>query len=237
MRPLLIVKTGNKLAEAASRPGDFEDWIAAGTGMPRERVRVARVHEAEPLPEPQELAGVVVTGAAAMVTDRAPWSERTAVWLRGAVEAELPTLGICFGHQLLGYGCGGEVGPNPRGREIGTVEVVLDAAAASDPLFRGLEPTLRVHATHVESLLRLPPGARRLASNAHDPNQAFAIGRRAWGVQFHPEFDAATMRGYLAGRRAIVAGEGLDPDALSLAVSETPHGSALLRRFAELLLD
>jgi GMP synthase (glutamine-hydrolysing) len=236
VRPLLIVKAGTKLAQARSRAGDFEDWIAAGVGVSKDRVRVAKVYAGDALPAPGEVAGVVVTGAAAMVTERAPWSEHSAVWLRDAVRAELPILGICYGHQLLAHGLGGRVGPNPRGREIGTIEVTLEDSARDDPLFGALDRRLRFHATHVESLLKLPRCARRLAANAHDPNQAFAIGRHAWGVQFHPEFDAATMRGYLAGRSEVVRREGLDPEALTRAVRETEDGTALLRRFGELVL-
>ena len=60
----------------------------------------------------------------------------------------------------------------------------------------------------------LPPGARLLASSRGDPHQAFAVGDHAWGVQFHPEFDADVVRAYLEARRDAVRAEGLDPDAL-----------------------
>ncbi len=89
--------------------------------------------------------------------------------------------------------------------------------------------------THVESVLELPPGARRLAENDCDPNQAFAMGERAWGVQFHPEFDADVIRGYLEERADELRSEGLDPEALARDVTEAPAGPLLLRRFADLL--
>jgi GMP synthase (glutamine-hydrolysing) len=92
-----------------------------------------------------------------------------------------------------------------------------------------------VNATHRESVLALPEGARRLAESDADPNQAFAVGACAWGVQFHPEFDAMVMRGYLKARESVLRDERLDPDALLAAVGETPAGPALLRRFRALL--
>ena len=79
----------------------------------------------------------------------------------------------------------------------------------------------------------LPPGARRLGENALDPHHAFAVGAAAWGVQFHPEFDAAVMRAYLIARREILRGEGIDPGPLEQRVTESPQGFALLRRFAD----
>ena len=94
-----------------------------------------------------------------------------------------------------------------------------------------------MQSTHVEAVLELPAGARRLASSQGDPNQAFAVGERAWGVQFHPEFDADVVRSYLTARRELLLGEGFDPEALRSAASDSPHGVALLRRFAALLRD
>jgi len=237
MRPLLIVKSGRTLPELARRRGDYEDWIAAGMGLDPARLRIAHVYENAPLPEPDAFAGVVVTGSSAMVSHREPWSERTADWLAGAVRAGTPVLGICYGHQLLAHGLGGRVGQNPRGREIGTVEVRLSRAARGDPLFEQLPERLRVQATHVEAVLELPAGARLLGSSDADPHQAFAVGERAWGVQFHPEFDADVVRAYLTARRELLLAEGLDPEALWRAASDSPHGTAILRRFARLLRD
>ena len=235
VRPLLVVKTGRKLPSFVERIGDYEDWVREGLGLPPEAVTVARVCESEPLPATEGLAGVVVTGSSAMVSQREPWSERTAAWLETAVRAGTPVLGICFGHQLLAHGLGGRVGVNPRGREIGTVDVVLGEAARDDALLRGFASPLRVQATHVESVLELPPGARLLGSSAGDPHHAFAVGATAWGVQFHPEFDAGTTRHYIEERREIIRDEGLDPDALKRGTTDTPDGGAILTRFAELL--
>ncbi len=235
MRPVLIVKTGSSLPELVARRGDYEVWIRAGLGLSPERVQVAPVHEGAGLPEPERVAGVVVTGSSAMVSRREPWSERTGHWLARAVAAGTPLLGICYGHQLLAHALGGVVGVNPRGREIGSVVVRRAEAAASDPLLEGLSDPLRMQATHVESVLELPPGSRRLAWSDLDPNQAFAVGPRAWGVQFHPEFDAGVIRAYLTARHEILRAEGLDPEALLRDVTESGDGRALLQRFAALL--
>jgi GMP synthase (glutamine-hydrolysing) len=84
-------------------------------------------------------------------------------------------------------------------------------------------------------VLALPAGAVRLAESDLDPVQAFSAGPRAWGVQFHPEFDADTVRTYLVARAEKVRAEGLDSEALLAAVREAPGGPRLLRRFAELI--
>jgi GMP synthase (glutamine-hydrolysing) len=237
VRRVLVVKTGTTLAQLRPRRGDYEDWVVEGLGLPWGRIELVVVYEGATLPEPSEPAGVVVTGSSALVSGREPWSERAAAWLREAVVADTPLLGICYGHQLLAHALGGRVGRNPRGREIGTVAVELREAARKDPLLGGLPARLTVQATHVESVLDLPPGARLLASSAIDPHQAFACGERAWGVQFHPEFDAEVVRAYLEVRREELREEGIDPESLERAVEESPHGTRLLRRFAALLRD
>jgi GMP synthase (glutamine-hydrolysing) len=233
--PVLIVKTGTTVPNVVTRRQDFETWIARGMQLPPDAVAVRRVYMDEALPAPSEVRAVVVTGSSAMVSEREPWSERTAAWLRDAVERGTPVLGICYGHQLLAHAFGGTVENNPRGRNIGTVDVTLDGGAARDPLFAGMDAVLHVPVSHRQSVTALPAGARLLGATARDPNHAFCIGDRCWGVQFHPEFDADIVRGYIDARRAQIDAEGLDAEALWRDARDTAHGPSILRRFAELI--
>jgi len=235
MDPLLIVKTGTTFASLADEWGDFEDWIGAGMGLDRNRVTVIAVFEGEALPDPKRFSGIVVTGSSAMVSHREAWSESTAEWLRDAVQCAIPVLGICYGHQLLAHALGGRVGPNPRGRQIGTVRVQLAEKAEDDALLAGFGDSLRAHTTHAEAVLELPDAAVRLGWTRGDPNTAFCFGTAAWGVQFHPEFDAHVMRRYIEERRELLIAEDIDVGDRLGAVEECPDASAVLRRFCELL--
>lgn len=235
MRPVLIVKAGTTVPEVARRRRDFETWISAAMGLSDAQVKLCCVYEGDALPDPHDASAVVVTGSPALVTDREAWSERTADWLRGAVLAKTPVLGICYGHQLLAHAFGGVVEHNPRGRHIGTVDVELTEEAQRDPLFGGFERVLHVPVSHRQSVTQLPQGARLLVTAALDPHHAFALGDCAWGVQFHPEFDADIVRGYIDARRDAIADEGLDPDALFARAQDSLHGTLLLRRFMHLV--
>ena len=188
----------------------------------------------EALPDCTAFSGVIVTGSSAMVTDKAEWSEGTAHWMADVVAAEVPLLGICYGHQLLAHALGGVVGYNPKGREIGTVEVHLNAMGQTDMFLGELPTSFLAQASHSQSVLTLPNEARLLASNALEPHHAFVVGSCAWGVQFHPEFDAWYVRALIDHREDALQSESLNADALRAQVCDTPEAQGLLKRFVEL---
>ncbi len=234
MGKILIIKTGSTLPALKAQKGDFEQWVFSGMGVGEGETLTVDVTAGAALPPPSGLRGIIVTGSHSMVTEHLDWSERTAKWLAGAVAQQIPVLGICYGHQLLAYALGGEVADNPLGREYGTVEVNLSEAARGDRLLGGLPARLQVHVAHVQSVLRLPQGAVRLASGVRDGNAAFSVGQSAWGVQFHPEFDAGVVRAYIQYVSAPLRAEGQNPEALRAGAADNPYGGEILRRFARL---
>jgi GMP synthase (glutamine-hydrolysing) len=232
MKSILIVKTGGTYPDMAARFGDFEDWFVERLDRSAAAIETVSPYCGEALPPAASFGGIVITGSHDMVTDKHPWSEQTAGWVKEAVDAGIPLLGVCYGHQLLAHAMGGVVGDTPGGKEFGTVSLRLTEQARLDPLFGHLEgPSLLVHACHSQSVLDLPAGATLLASSDMDPHHAFSIGRRAWGVQFHPEFDGRILRHYIARFSAELSRQGNDVDRLLAAIRETPESEALLRRF------
>jgi len=228
------MEAGRTFASLAGSLGDFSDWVIRGLGLPRESVSVVAAFAGASLPDPSTVAAVVVTGSHAMVTESEPWSEHLAAWLAAAVACGTAVLGICYGHQLLARALGGTVGFHPRGYEVGTVPVRLNAAGRRDPLFAAIPEHFSAQVFHAQSVLTLPAGACLLAGNAFEPHQAVAYGKRAWGVQFHPEFDVSVMRAYIETEAAGLRRQGRDPRALADAVRETPVSAALLAVFARL---
>ena len=213
------------------RHGGFPHWIRTAAGLARGELEAVDVQSGEVPSSHRDYAGVLVTGSGAMVSDREAWSERAADWLRDAAHDGAHVFGICYGHQLLAHALGGEVGDNPRGREMGTVAIDLHPHAGDDPLFAGLPARFAAQATHLQSVLAPPPGATVLAASDLDDAHAFRWGEDAWGVQFHPEFSAGHMRGYIAARRDALAAEGHDALALHDAVRAAPDARRVLRRF------
>jgi GMP synthase (glutamine-hydrolysing) len=197
---ILIVRTGRPSEPVARRFGGFEDWFGR---LVSPRVDVEVADAAAPLPAFSPFDGILLTGSLASVTERAPWMHALAHWSLAAARAR-PLLGVCFGHQLLGWALGGRVERNPSGPECGTRTVTLTAAGRADPLFDGLPPRFLAPEAHEDHVRAAPPGARLLATGARTPVEAFAWGDTLRAVQFHPEFDEGRSHATVSASRAML---------------------------------
>ncbi|MGI5863986.1 MAG: glutamine amidotransferase-related protein [Myxococcales bacterium] len=196
---LLLALPGSLPARLRGESGDFDGWFArALAGLPVE-LTAARIDGGGPLPD-GEHDGIIVTGSLASLAAPEPWMDQAAAWLRRRVESGAAVLGVCFGHQLLGYAFGAAVVRNPRGPEFGTVEIELTPEGLEDPLFRGMGPRFKVQQTHEDALAGAAGGALMLAASEKTRVQALAFGPRARGVQFHPEMSEEEARRLCAGR-------------------------------------
>jgi GMP synthase (glutamine-hydrolysing) len=231
MKAFVIIKTGSTFPSLQQQFGDFEDWMIGGCGLSVAEVPVIDAMAGDTLPSVESLAGAIITGSPAMVTDQADWMRSLATWIPEAVEQKIPLLGVCFGHQILAQAVGGCVDYHPEGREIGTVAVELTEEGRRDPLLGYLPDTFKAHVTHAQTVIRLPANARRLAANAYESHHAFRVGECAWGVQFHPEFTANIMRAYVGEYAGALSEQGYDVAVLKAAIKDTEAANALLKRF------
>lgn len=231
---LVVLRAGDAAPPVAARRGEFYAWIrreaeaAWSGGWEQHDVRDTDA----PLPRADGVAGFIITGSSSSVTERAPWMLRAEAFIRDLHVKGVPVFGICFGHQLVGQALGGVAARNPRGREIGTVTVrVRDGAPADHALLEGVPRTFTANATHVDSVVTLPPGAVVIAETDLEPHAMFSIGAATHGVQFHPEIDGDALRGYIDARADAVNAEGLDARALRERAVDAPHGAETLRSF------
>jgi len=138
-------------------------------------------------------AGAIVFGGAQSANDGAttPYIQREIDWIGDYVAGGGRYLGICLGGQMLARAFGARVARHPEGvNEIGYYP--LRPAAAGRALF---PDSLHVYHWHQEGF-ELPARAELLATGDAFPNQAFRLGRRAFGLQFHPEVRPADARGW-----------------------------------------
>ncbi len=199
-----------------------EWWSAAGVDLD-----VVRGDLGDRIPEDtRHHDGLVVLGGAMGACDDAEntWLEPTRVLLRAAVLQDVPTLGVCLGHQLLAVALGGHVDRNPSGRTVGLVPVRLTDAGRGDPLLGDRDGIPAIHYND-DVVLDLPAAAVALAELPDGRAQAVRYGPAAWGVQFHPEASPEVLEAWLRWDSP----EGLPPARAAL-LDEVKGARGGLRR-------
>jgi GMP synthase (glutamine-hydrolysing) len=197
----LLVAEGNKAAHrlriaemAGATPG--ESYAAVLRALaPEARVDICAPADGDAAtPAPLDsYHGVVFTGSALNIYAREPESLRQIAFMRELFERGLPVFGSCWGLQVATVAAGGEVGLNPRGREVAFArKIVLTEAGRGHALHHGRPPAFDAPAIHSDEVTRLPPGAVVTAYNEVSAVQGAEIRLHAgvfWGVQYHPEYD------------------------------------------------
>ena len=180
------------------------------------------------LPHPSGLAGydgVAITGSALNVYDGGAHIERQIELACATFAAGVPFFGSCWGMQVAVAAAGGEVRPNPRGREFGFGRrIELNEAGRRHPMFAGKPAVFEAITVHRDDIAALPAGAVLLASNEMGL-QALELRHGPgvfWGVQYHPEytFDEIAACAVRYGAKLIEDGLFADPGELGSFVAD-----------------
>lgn len=120
-------------------------------------------------------------------------NNRLIPFMRYLLDKDFPTLGLCYGMQMLGLAAGATL-TDRTGEDLQAVEVTLTAEGLSDPVTGQLEPVIRGYTGHGDSLAALPEGATLLGSGKHCRYQLLRFHKHLYGTQFHPEITTAGMQ-------------------------------------------
>ncbi|CAB4677445.1 unannotated protein [freshwater metagenome] len=171
----------------------FGEWIA------QEGVELLECHAYRGDPIPNTLDGLadglLVLGGSMNCQDDdiAPWLPAVRALLRREATSFRPTLGICLGGQLLSVALGGKVERSTHGEQVGTYDLAPVCDLSDDLIFSSISGPVRAAQWHVDEITELPAGAELLISDDEFPHQAYRVGERTWGVQFHPEIGGELM--------------------------------------------
>ncbi len=198
--------------DAECPPALFGAWLAeAGCDL-----EVCRPYAGDGLPALAAYDGLLVLGGPMGAEDdeRHAWLGPVKDLVRGSRDTGVPVLGICLGHQLIAIALGGRVERNPRGQQVGLLEVGWSGATGDDPLFGPLATPRRGVHWNDDVVTELPPGAVLLATAAGGEVQAARFAARVWGVQLHPEVDVPVLLPWAESDRGSHETRGIDTDAV-----------------------
>jgi len=185
-----ILECGHTMPEVEEKHGTFPDMFARlldGNGFS------FASYDVEFMKFPQSVSecdGWLLTGSKHGAYEAHPFIPPLEEFIRESYAAGVPMVGICFGHQIIAQALGGHVEKFKDGWALGLNEYD----------FEGLGQ-VKLNAWHQDQVLRLPEGARVLASNDFCANAALVYGDRALTVQPHPEFAGPIIGDYVKLRR------------------------------------
>jgi len=200
--------------------GSIEPWLK-NAGY---EISSTRFFNSGVLPEIENIDLLVVMGGPMSVNDEPeyPWLVKEKEFIRSAIEAGKPVLGICLGAQLIANSMGSEVFPNTV-KEIGWFPVEA-VESKSTSVFQFPEETEVFH-WHGDTF-SLPRGAVQIAKSTGCENQAFQIGSKVIGMQFHLEITPVSAQAIVENcRDELVEGEYIQSEAEILSASQERYSS------------
>lgn len=214
----------------------YADALAAASPAARLGFHILSIADGERLPQGaalRDFAGIAWTGSPLSAYDDVPAVRRQLDLARDVFASGVPSFGSCWGLQLMCQALGGDVRANPLGFEIGIArDIRLTDAGRGHAMYRGRPAAFDALAIHRDEVSALPPQATVLAGNGMSAVQAAVIedaGRSFWGVQYHPEFDLATMAMLFRRNAGDLVRGGFVPD--------TASAEGLARDFVALFAD
>jgi GMP synthase-like glutamine amidotransferase len=238
MKPILFVRCDSLdtsgLAPDAVRAAGADVWLWESRESGTDRPDLADVN------------GVVLFGSTYNVehAEEQPFIKEVRELTLDAVDRGTPFLGVCFGAQVLAWALDAEVGKAPV-REVGFEPVHPGSEAAIDPLLAHYRDGDRVFQWHMDTF-EPPAGATMLATGDRVHNQAFRVGERTWGVQWHLEVDRPELEQWLDTFSAeggdLKTEWGKSPDdvraeADTLLAAHEEKGRELFTRFVEVVRE
>lgn len=212
-------------------PAGIANW-AAKRGHELARTRI---WAGDPLPDPHEYDLLAVMGGPMSVHDELefPWLAQEKECLKQAVARGRSVLGVCLGAQMLSQILGGQVGSNNQ-REIGWHPVRQTPWGAANPAFAGIPKEFTAFHWHGETF-SVPRGASLLAESDACAQQAFAVGAKLVGLQFHFETTAQSMEQLIEhGAADLVEGQFVQtPEEMRAGLKHLEGLDAMLTRLLD----
>lgn len=238
---VLVVQTEERDSIAGLGFSPYERWIASMTGLALSELDVVNVADGDSLPRSWTTYDGIIAGGSGHNTDEPhSWIWKTRDFLTGA-SLEVPTIALCFSHQLTMEGHGGQTGSVPDGYHFDTETHKLTPAGKEHPLFKGMDEVV-LFKSHGRMATHLPPVRDGLTivelATSSLRHEIVAIGGTGISIQGHPDLSLEQVQ--VLGKKRIPK-LNLDPEGeeslrakiLKEGSLAEEHGKLLGHRFVE----
>ena len=212
-----ILQTGHAPDILLPDTGDYDAMMARmldGQGFDFETYAVVD----QEFPEsPHAADGWLITGSKHGAYEDHPWIPPLEELIRAIHAANLPMVGICFGHQIIAQALGGKVAKHPDGWRVGATQYEIEGSP------------LTLNAWHQDQVIEAPDGAEIIGRAEGCDIAAMRIGERIYTVQPHPEYGATFMQGLLDHRAPGVVPDPLSDHARGLLSTPTDNAAMATR--------
>jgi GMP synthase-like glutamine amidotransferase len=201
--------------------------------VPGATVAVRRAPQDDLPASPRDFDRIVVSGSLTGAVDDAPWIDHLLEFIRRAVEAKKPYLGVCYGHQMLARALGGKAAVRRAARaEFGWTRIIVKGKS---PILNGLPSEFYSFSSHQDEVAAVPAGARVVAESDRCAVQSFLMeDAPAFGIQFHPEkLLPECERAFVNWKKDFKPRDTLQPTR-GKSLYEPKIGETIFRNFFEL---
>lgn len=215
-----ILQTGQSPEALRDEMGDYPDFfrtLLTNKGLEFRTYNVENMHFPVSV---EDCDGWLITGSRHGAYEDHPFIQPLETFIRKAMAARVPLVGICFGHQIIAQAMGGKVERSAKGWAVGPQEYDFDGDKVT------------INAWHRDQVTEVPEGAEVCASNDFCENAALVYGDQAFTIQAHPEFEDEFIRGLLRTRAPGLVPPDIMADAAA-KLGQHNDASAVADRIAE----
>ena len=217
-----ILQCGHTSGKVAARHGDFDAMFHRLLGGRGHEFRTWNVVDMEFPEGPRAADAWLVTGSKHGAYEDHDFISPLEDLIRAIRDADVPMVGVCFGHQIVAQALGGRVEKFAGGWGIGRTVYAIEGLG-----------TAHITGWHQDQVVEVPPSARVVGRSDHCATAALAYGDRIWTIQPHPEFGREITATYVEDKRGTLDYPDDLMDRAEAALGQPLDGA----RVAALMLD